>query len=195
MFFTYLLIPARFGFFSKTAIPDLRSFDDDEANETGSHVTDASSMEADDAKALRAVVGFGGSKFNYDSSRDEGCSEGEEMRKKKRNVGILRMGKRDGETEGSEEPSWWRLDRLDDDGTTEEYLGSSRANPGPGSAEKRVVGLLRMGKRPVELLRMGKRPEGELEVAKRPVNLLRMGKRPVTLLRMGKRPVDLLRMG
>lgn len=187
-------------FLPKTAIPDSRSFEeklfDDEANETGSHVTDTSSIEADDTKALlRTVVGFEGSKFNDDLSRDEGCSEGEEMKKKKRNVGILRMGKREDETEGSEDPSWWSLDRLDDDGTTEEFLGSSRVNPGSGRAEKRVVGLLRMGKRPVELLRMGKRPEGELEVGKRPVNLLRMGKRPVTLLRMGKRPVDLLRMG
>ncbi|CAL1548429.1 unnamed protein product [Lymnaea stagnalis] len=92
-----------------------------------------------------------------------------------------------------------------------------------GSADKRQIPMLRLGKRSMSMLRLGKREEDDAdfdeekrslsmlrlgkreddnfedsfdeENDKRSLSMLRLGKRPMSMLRLGKRPMSMLRLG
>lgn len=98
------------------------------------------------------------------------------LRLGKRPVGMLRLGKRDGADE----------DFVDSENVYDPYLDEEEDL----SADKRPMGMLRLGKRPMGMLRLGKRPVGMLRLGKRPVGMLRLGKRQVPMLRLGKRAAE-----
>ncbi|ELU10430.1 hypothetical protein CAPTEDRAFT_226517 [Capitella teleta] len=130
----------------------------------------------------------------------------------KRNVGMLRMGKRPMSMlrMGKRPMSMLRMGkrpmsmlRMGKRPMSMLRMGRSMDEAQP-EQQKRAMSMLRMGKRGMNLLRMGRSEQPAEEEEKRAMSMLRMGrsepaveaeKRPMSMLRMGKRPMSMLRMG